>query len=63
MYFQGMGMIASCLLLFIPEEDSFWMMTAIIENLLPSSYYSSNLWGAQVSSFILLFIQSLGGSG
>jgi hypothetical protein len=45
-----MGMIAASLLLFCPEEESFWMMCSIIENLLPVSYFSSNLWGAQVTT-------------
>ena len=33
---------------FMEEEDTFWMMCAIIEDLLPASYYSSTLIGIQV---------------
>ena len=40
--------IAASLLLFMEEEDAFWMMCAIIEDLLPASYYSSTLLGVQV---------------
>ena len=40
--------IAASLLLFLEEEDTFWMMCAIIEDLLPASYYSSTLLGIQV---------------
>jgi len=40
--------IAASLLLFMEEEDTFWMMCAIIEDLLPASYYSSTLLGIQV---------------
>ena len=50
---QGMGMIAGCLLLFVPEEETFWMMSSIIDQLLPASYFSSNLWGAQVSGYYI----------
>jgi len=52
-YCQGMGMIASTLLLFLPEDDTFWTMTAIIEDLLPASYFSSNLWGVQADQLVL----------
>ena len=52
-YCQGMGMIAGTLLLFCKEEDVFWMMLAIIEDLLPASYFSSNLWGAQADQLVL----------
>ena len=52
-YCQGMGMIVATLLLFCSEEDTFWMMSAIIEDLLPPSYYSSNLWGAMTDQQVL----------
>jgi len=32
------------------EEDAFWMMCSIIEDLLPASYYSHTLIGIQVST-------------
>ena len=35
-----MGMIVSVFLLIMEEEDAFWMMTAVIEEVLPPSYYS-----------------------
>lgn len=46
-YCQGTGMVAACLLLFLEEEDAFWMMCAIIEDLLPASYFSTTLLGVQ----------------
>lgn len=46
-YCQGTGVIAASLLLFMEEEDAFWMMTAIVEDILPASYYSSTLLGIQ----------------
>ena len=48
-----MGMIAGTLLLLCSEDDVFWMMAAVIEDLLPSSYFSSNLWGAQADQAVL----------
>ncbi|XP_064629601.1 small G protein signaling modulator 3-like isoform X2 [Lineus longissimus] len=52
-YCQGTGMIAASLLLFMEEEDAFWMMCAIIEDLLPASYYSSTLIGVQADQRVL----------
>ena len=46
-------MIAATLLLFCDEEDVFWMMISIIEDVLPSAYYSSSLWGAQTDQQVL----------
>ena len=71
-----MGMIAASLLLFLNEEDTFWMMACIVQvedtqrvadqptsisygedqqsqDLLPASYYSANLWGAQADQLVL----------
>nr|KAG5709500.1 hypothetical protein BaRGS_023182 [Batillaria attramentaria] len=45
--------IAASLLLFMEEEDTFWMMCAIIEDLLPASYYSSTLIGIQADQRVL----------
>jgi len=52
-YCQGTGMIAASLLLFMEEEDVFWMMCTIIEDLLPASYYSSTLIGVQADQRVL----------
>ncbi|XP_057310775.1 small G protein signaling modulator 3-like isoform X2 [Hydractinia symbiolongicarpus] len=52
-YCQGMGMIAASLLLFLEEETTFWMMVSIIEDLLPTSYYSVTLIGVQVDQRVL----------
>ncbi len=52
-YCQGMGPIAANLLLFIEEEDTFWLMSAIIEDILPASYYSHNLVGVQADIKVL----------
>ncbi|XP_071813301.1 small G protein signaling modulator 3 homolog isoform X2 [Apostichopus japonicus] len=52
-YCQGTGVVIASLLLFLEEEDSFWMMCAIIEDLVPSSYYSTNLLGVQADQRVL----------
>ena len=38
-------MVASSLLLLMEEEDAFWMLSTIVEDILPASYYSSTLLG------------------
>ena len=52
-YCQGMGSIVATLLLFCEEEDAFWLMCTIIENLLPASYYSHTLIGVQADMKVL----------
>lgn len=42
-----MGMIVATFLLIMEEEDAFWMMVAVVEDLLPSNYYSPSLVGVQ----------------
>ncbi|XP_062930676.1 small G protein signaling modulator 3 isoform X2 [Cynocephalus volans] len=60
-YCQGTGMVAACLLLFLEEEDTFWMMCSIIEDLLPASYFSTTLLGVQTDQRVLrhLIVQYL----
>uniref|UniRef100_A0A672TAD3 Small G protein signaling modulator 3-like n=1 Tax=Sinocyclocheilus grahami TaxID=75366 RepID=A0A672TAD3_SINGR len=60
-YCQGTGMVVSCLLLFLEEEDALWMMCALIEDLLPPSYFSSTLLGVQTDQRVLrqLIVQYL----
>ena len=52
-YCQGMGTIAASLMLFVEEEDAFWLMCAIIEDILPASYYSHTLIGVQADMKVL----------
>ncbi|XP_037600288.1 small G protein signaling modulator 3 isoform X2 [Cebus imitator] len=53
--------VAACLLLFLEEEDAFWMMCAIVEDLLPASYFSTTLLGVQTDQRVLrhLIVQYL----
>ncbi|XP_075222626.1 small G protein signaling modulator 3 homolog isoform X2 [Lycorma delicatula] len=52
-YCQGTGMIAASLLLFLEEEDAFWLMCSIVEDILPASYYSPTLLGIQADQRVL----------
>ena len=42
-----MNFIAGCLLLFMEEEDAFWCLTTIVEQLL-SGYFSTTMAASQV---------------
>ncbi|CAF1309958.1 unnamed protein product [Adineta steineri] len=55
-YCQGMGMICASLLLLFEEEDTFWMMCTIVEDLLPGQYYSVSLYGAQVDIRVFRYL-------
>ncbi len=44
-----MNFIAGCLLLFMDEEDTFWCLAIIVEELLPG-YYSMAMVEPQVCS-------------
>ena len=49
---QGMNFIAGCLLLFMDEEDTFWCLAIIVEELLPG-YYSMAMVEPQVLSCLM----------
>lgn len=44
-----MNFVAACLLLFMDEEDAFWALAVIIEDLLPG-YFSTAMVEPQVSA-------------
>ncbi|KAM3172264.1 hypothetical protein ACTXT7_014913 [Hymenolepis weldensis] len=53
-YCQGLGVIAANLLLIMEEEMAFWMMCAVIEDVLPPSYFSADsLLGVQTDQRVL----------
>ena len=55
-YCQGMGVICATLLLLFEEEDAFWMMCSIVEDLLPGQYYSVSLIGVQVDIRVFRYL-------
>ncbi|KAH3746126.1 TBC1 domain family member 2B [Pelomyxa schiedti] len=46
-YCQGMNMLTGWMLLFLPEEDTFWILCAIVEYICPL-YYTQNMMGCQI---------------
>ena len=53
-YCQGMNNIAASLLLIMPTpEGAFWMLCAIIEQILPSGYFAPPLLASRADSMVL----------
>ncbi len=53
-YCQGMNLITACLLLIMPTaEDAFWVLTSIIENILPRGYYDHQLLASRADQQVL----------
>lgn len=52
-YCQGVSVIAAVFLLLLEEEDAFWLLCAIVEDLLPASYYTPSLIGVQADQRVL----------
>jgi hypothetical protein len=44
-----MGVIVAYLLLIMEEEDAFWTMVAIMEDLMPATYYTANIPGIRAN--------------
>jgi hypothetical protein len=53
-YCQGMNLITACLLLIMPTpEDAFWVLTAMIEDILPQHYYDQHLLTSRADQSVL----------
>ncbi|KAJ5811303.1 hypothetical protein N7474_007604 [Penicillium riverlandense] len=53
-YCQGMNLIAASLLLIMPTaEDAFWILTSMIEVILPQHYYDHGLLASRADQMIL----------
>lgn len=57
-YCQGMNRLAAVALLVLPEEEAFWCLTAIIDEIMPHGYYN-DLWLAQVDSSVVMDFVSI----
>ncbi|KAL8925956.1 MAG: hypothetical protein Q9172_002009 [Xanthocarpia lactea] len=54
-YCQGMNLITASLLLIMPTaEDAFWILTSIIEKILPTQYYDRSLRASRADQKVLL---------
>ena len=47
-YCQSMNFIAALLLYHLSEENTFWVLASLLEDILPRDYYSSSMVGARV---------------
>ena len=54
-YCQSMNIVAALLLLFMPEENVFWMMTCVCEDIVPH-YYNEELFGSLIDQQIFVLL-------
>lgn len=53
-YCQGMNLLAASLLLIVPTaEDAFWLLSSMIENMLPPNYYDHSLLASRADQQVL----------
>lgn len=50
-YVQGINMLAAFLLCFLDEEGAFWLLTYIIEEILPKEFYSKTYKGIMLFGY------------
>lgn len=52
-YCQGLNFIVSLLLVAVPEEDAFWLLCLLVEDILPPGFYSTELHGSKAEVSVL----------
>ena len=52
-YCQGINFIAGVLLLYMAEDDAFWLFVTALDTLLPEDYFSAGLVGHHVDQAVL----------
>eukprot|EP01117_Protostelium_nocturnum_P010961 TRINITY_DN3968_c0_g1_i2.p1 TRINITY_DN3968_c0_g1~~TRINITY_DN3968_c0_g1_i2.p1 ORF type:complete len:902 (+),score=271.16 TRINITY_DN3968_c0_g1_i2:132-2837(+) len=55
-YCQSMNFVAATLLFFLTEEQTFWILKIMIDEILPSEYYSQTMNGLLVDQRIFKFL-------
>lgn len=53
-YCQSLNYIAGMLLLFLDEEQAFWMLVTIIQDILPDGIYDITMEGANIDQTVLM---------
>ena len=52
-YCQSLNFIVGMMLLFMEEEDAFWLLATIVTNLLPPDYYTRSMVGTYTDQVVL----------
>jgi hypothetical protein len=55
-YCQSLNFIAGMMLIFMSEEEAFWLLLTVVEKLLPPDYYTKSMVGTYVDQFVLAHI-------
>jgi hypothetical protein len=55
-YCQSLNFLAGMMLIFMSEEESFWLLITVVEKLLPPDYYTKSMVGTYVDQFVLAHI-------
>jgi len=55
-YCQSLNFIVGMMIIFMQEEDAFWLFVTVIEQLLPKDYYTKSMVGTYVDQFVLSHI-------
>lgn len=59
-YCQGMNyLVATFLLVGMAEDMAFWMLAAVVERILPQTYFSRSLVGVQADQKVVLPLGTL----
>ncbi|XP_072290873.1 TBC1 domain family member 2B [Eucyclogobius newberryi] len=57
-YCQGLNRLVAISLLYMDQEDAFWMLIAIVEVFMPRDYYTKTLLGSQVDQRVFKDLMS-----
>ncbi|KAI9488036.1 rab-GTPase-TBC domain-containing protein [Zychaea mexicana] len=55
-YCQSLNYIVGMLLLFMNEEEAFWTLVAIVQNLLPAGVYDVTMEGSNIDQTVLMML-------
>ena len=55
-YCQSLNFVVGMMLIFMGEEDAFWLLVTVVERLLPPDYYTKSMVGTYADQFVLAHI-------